>query len=111
MTPADVQRLRNAIQVLVQQTGPLGTCMDYIQEDVGQMSSELHRWEEDCRTHERTLEEEEGRSAEILRPLQLELKDLENQVDESKAKISAMKAEIAKNESNVTSILKLVATA
>ena len=45
----DVERLRKAVQVLVQQTGPLGTCMDYIQEDVGIMVMELHRWEEECR--------------------------------------------------------------
>ena len=82
MSPQDVERLRAAIQVLVQQTGPLGTCMDYIQEDVGQMSAELHKWEEDCRKYERTLDAEKERSDEVLRPLQLELKDLESQVEE-----------------------------
>ncbi len=41
--------MRSSIQLLVQHTGPLGTCMDYIQEDVSLMTAELHRWEEDCR--------------------------------------------------------------
>jgi hypothetical protein len=41
--------MRGAIQALVQQTGPLGTCLDFIQEDIGMMSSELHKWEEECR--------------------------------------------------------------
>jgi hypothetical protein len=45
----DIERLRKAVQVLVQHTGPLGTCMDYIQEDIGIMTMELHRWEEECR--------------------------------------------------------------
>lgn len=45
----DMERLRGAIQLLVQHTGPLGTCMDFIQEDIGLMSAELHRWEEECR--------------------------------------------------------------
>lgn len=45
----DIERLRKAVQVLVQHTGPLGTCMDYIQEDIGIMTLELHRWEEECR--------------------------------------------------------------
>ena len=49
LTEDDMERLRNSIQVLVQHTGPLGTCMDFIQEDVGLMSSELHRWEDECR--------------------------------------------------------------
>jgi hypothetical protein len=45
----DIERLRKAVQTLVQHTGPLGTCMDYIQEDIGIMTMELHRWEEECR--------------------------------------------------------------
>jgi hypothetical protein len=47
----DVERLRKAVQTLVQHTGPLGTCMDYVQEDVGIMTTELHRWEEECRKY------------------------------------------------------------
>ena len=45
----DLEKMRSSIQVLVQHTGPLGTCMDYIQEDVSLMTAELHRWEEECR--------------------------------------------------------------
>jgi hypothetical protein len=45
----DLEKLRSSIQLLVQHTGPLGTCMDYIQEDISLMTAELHRWEEDCR--------------------------------------------------------------
>ena len=45
----DLEKMRSSIQVLVQHTGPLGTCMDYIQEDVALMTAELHRWEEECR--------------------------------------------------------------
>jgi hypothetical protein len=44
--------LRKAVQVLVQHTGPLGTCMDYVQEDVGFMTAELHRWEEECQKYD-----------------------------------------------------------
>lgn len=46
---SDLEKMRSSIQLLVQHTGPLGTCMDYIQEDVSLMTAELHRWEEDCR--------------------------------------------------------------
>ena len=31
--------------------GPLGTCMDFIQEDISLMTTELHRWEEECRRY------------------------------------------------------------
>ena len=43
----DIEKLRSAIQVLVQQTGPLGSTMDFIQEDVGVMTAELRKWEEE----------------------------------------------------------------
>lgn len=46
---SDIERLRSATQVLVQHTGPLGTCMDFIQEDVSLMTAELHKWEAECR--------------------------------------------------------------
>lgn len=46
---SEVEKLRNAIQLLVKHTGPLGSCMDFIQEDIGLMSNELHKWEDQCR--------------------------------------------------------------
>ena len=69
----DMERLRGAIQVLVQHTGPLGTCMDYVQEDISLMAAELQRWEEECRRHEGDVESEKRRSRDILQPLQVEL--------------------------------------
>jgi hypothetical protein len=47
----DLDKIRSSIQALVQQTGPLGTCMDFIQEDISLMTSELHKWEEECRKY------------------------------------------------------------
>jgi hypothetical protein len=76
----DIERMRASIQALVQQTGPLGTCMDFIQEDIGLMSAELHRWEEDCRKYESLAEVERLKTQEILQPIQSELSDIEEQV-------------------------------
>jgi hypothetical protein len=45
----DLEKIRLSVQSLVAQTGPLGTCMDFIQEDISLMTAELHKWEEDCR--------------------------------------------------------------
>ena len=60
-------RLRAAIQVLVQHTGPLGTCMDYVQEDISLMTGELHKWGEECRKYEGEMEIEKKKSADLLR--------------------------------------------
>lgn len=45
----DIEKLRNCIQMLVKYTGPLGSCMEYIQEDIGLMTNELKKWEEESR--------------------------------------------------------------
>ena len=44
----DIEKLRTYIQSLVKCTGPLGSCMDFIQEDITLMSNELKKWEEEC---------------------------------------------------------------
>jgi len=106
----DMERLRGAIQVLVQHTGPLGTCMDYVQEDISLMAAELQRWEEECRRHEVEVESEKRRSRDVLQPLQVELAELEEQLLEQKARISSTKAAIARNDDRIQQILKIVAT-
>lgn len=108
---SDIERLRKAVQVLVQHTGPLGTCMDYIQEDVSIMTTELHRWEEDCRKYEIEVETQKKRTEEILNPLQRELDEVQLQIEEQQLKVSVTKATIAKNESRIQQILRLTATA
>lgn len=111
LAEGDMERLRAAIQVLVQHTGPLGTCMDYIQEDVGMMTQELHKWEEEARKYEAEVEIERKKSQQILQPLLAEQANLEDQIKEQIAKISSKKAAIARNDERIQQILKLVATA
>lgn len=76
----DIDRLRKAVQVLVQHTGPLGTCMDYVQEDIGLMTAELHRWEEECQKYEMELEQQKAKTELTLKPFYSELNELEEQV-------------------------------
>jgi hypothetical protein len=78
--PGDIDRLRRAVQVLVQHTGPLGTSIDFIQEDIGLMTAELRRWEEDCRKSEIELDAQKQKTAQVLKPLIAELNELEEQV-------------------------------
>lgn len=80
LAEGDIERLRGAIQVLVQHTGPLGSCLDFLQEDVGLMTAELRRWEEEARRYEVRVDNERQRSQEILHPLQAELMDVDDQV-------------------------------
>lgn len=108
LSDGDIDKLRSAIQILVQHTGPLGTCMDYIQEDIGMMTAELHKWEDDCRKYDAEVEVEIRKSQETLHPLRMEQHDLDDQIAEQIAKISSIKAQIARNDDRIQQILKLV---
>jgi hypothetical protein len=57
------------------------------------------------------LEGEKQKSESILKPFQLELSDLEEEVKDKIAQVSAMKASIARNETRIQQQLKYVATA
>jgi len=107
----DLQKMRASIQLLVQHTGPLGTCMDYILEDISLMTAELHRWEEECRKYEAEYEESKRKTKEALHPLKLELAEIDDQIFEAIAKVSSAKAACARDDEKIQQILKLSATA
>jgi hypothetical protein len=46
-----MEKLRSVIQTLVQHVGPLGSGMDFLQEDSETMTSELRKWEEESRKY------------------------------------------------------------
>jgi TRAF3-interacting protein 1 len=106
----DIERLRVSIQSLVQHTGPLGGCLDYLQEDVGLMNVELRKWEDECRKYEVRVETERSKSAEVLHPLQSELAEIEAQIAERAALISSTKSNISRNEERLMQLLKLVSS-
>jgi len=106
----DLERLRQSIQTLVQHTGPLGGCLDYLQEDVGLMTTELRKWEDECRKFEGRVEKERAKSVEVLYPLTAQLTELEAQIAERVSRISSAKANIARNEDRLLQLLRLVST-
>ena len=106
----DLERLRSSIQVLVQHTGPLGGVLDFLQEDVGLMTTELRRWEEECRKYEAKLAVERDKSAEELQPLQAELAELDSQIAEKILLIGSTKANIARNDDKLMQLMKLMSS-
>jgi len=107
----DLEKIRSSIQLLVQHTGPLGTCMDYIQEDISMMTAELHRWEEECRKYEADYAEAKARTKELLQPLRMELNDVEDEIAQVIAKIATAKAATARKDNEIQQVLRLVVTA
>jgi TRAF3-interacting protein 1 len=106
----DLEKMRQAIQSLVQQTGPLGTCLDFIQEDISLMSGELHKWEEECRRYEVEYDEARKKTKEKLIPLRNELDEINDQIAEQISLISATKNSNLKMEEKIQATLKMIAT-
>lgn len=55
----ELEKLRTSIQTLCRSALPLGKIMDYIQEDVDAMHSELSLWHRERRQHTEALQKEQ----------------------------------------------------
>lgn len=106
----DLERLRSSIQTLVQNTGPLGSCLDYLQEDIALMTTELRKWDDECRKCEVRVEKERAKSADLLYPLTSQLGEIEAQIAERVNRVSSLKANIARNEDRLLQLLRLVSS-
>ncbi|KAI8915056.1 microtubule-binding protein MIP-T3-domain-containing protein [Entophlyctis helioformis] len=54
----EIEALRESIQMLCQNTNPLGKTMDYMQEDVDSMNKELELWRKECASFKLRLDDE-----------------------------------------------------
>tara|TARA_B110000305_G_C19343492_1_gene590420 strand:+ start:688 stop:1059 length:372 start_codon:yes stop_codon:yes gene_type:complete len=106
LTEKDMEQLTNAVQRLVQSTAPLGKCMDYVQEDLGQMAKERERWQSTYRAKIDDLSEAKKRTEEELNPLKQSLTDLGDQVLEKIQKIKSLKNSSAVNTARIAQLLR-----
>eukprot|EP00639_Heterosigma_akashiwo_P021269 CAMPEP_0206406752 /NCGR_PEP_ID=MMETSP0294-20121207/30018_1 /ASSEMBLY_ACC=CAM_ASM_000327 /TAXON_ID=39354 /ORGANISM="Heterosigma akashiwo, Strain CCMP2393" /LENGTH=260 /DNA_ID=CAMNT_0053865635 /DNA_START=1 /DNA_END=783 /DNA_ORIENTATION=+ len=106
----EVERLRAGVQLLCQSANPLGKCMDYVTEDLTMMSTELERWAADHRRKTEVLEEEQKETEESLQPLRLTLLEVTEQIKEQIQKINGVKANIARNDERIRSLLEMIST-
>jgi len=56
VTSAEVEKLKNLMQVLARNANPLGKLMDFVQEDVDAMQRDLIKWREESRKLDAALE-------------------------------------------------------
>ncbi|XP_064142516.1 TRAF3-interacting protein 1 isoform X4 [Loxodonta africana] len=97
----EIEKLRMSIQTLCKSALPLGKMMDYIQEDVDAMQSELQLWHSESRQHAEALHREQSITDCAVEPLKAELAELEQLIRDQQDKICAVKANILKNEEKI----------
>ncbi|KAE9347739.1 hypothetical protein PF008_g7684 [Phytophthora fragariae] len=108
---AEMNALRADIQRLCQAANPVGKSVEFVHEDLDAMSKELEFWRKEYARKRDALTDEQKRTEEALQPLQVQLREVEEQVKEQLHKINSLKAVIAKNEEKTQQLLRMVVSA
>ncbi|GBG31640.1 TRAF3-interacting protein 1 [Hondaea fermentalgiana] len=102
----DVDKIRDAIQLVCQSTNPLGKCMDFVHEDLSAMSKELDKWRSEYRKCCDAMEDEKRITSETLLPLRGKLTEVDENIRDKHARIATLKASIAKNDQRIAELLR-----
>uniref|UniRef100_A0A1A8PAL5 TRAF3-interacting protein 1 n=2 Tax=Nothobranchius rachovii TaxID=451742 RepID=A0A1A8PAL5_9TELE len=101
----EVKRLSSFIQGVCSRSQMLGKIVDYIQEDVDAVQTELHTWRRENREHAQSLLQEQRATDQTLETLKANLAELEQQIKDQQDKICAVKSNIMKNEEKIQKIV------
>jgi len=104
----DVEHLRELTQSMTKTIAPLGKSMDFISEDVENMTKEYENWHNKSKAAKQSLEEELKKTETELQPLEDKLAEIEEQIREQKGKITNIKSQIFKNDGIIQGLLASV---
>ena len=98
MVSTDLPTLLELIQGIARSVVPLGKCMDSVQSDLGQMSKERDRWQSACQKNIEALDASKKRVGDALDPLMDKLKSTDEQLQQKRRQIDAIKGRINQNQ-------------
>jgi len=104
----DINSLRESIQFLCRNTNPLGKTMDYIQEDFDSMIKELEGWKSESVKYSDLLKTELETTEETLKPLQEQLREVEQNIAEELERINSQNATIIRNKEKIDKLLQSI---
>lgn len=102
----NINDLRQKIQKICQSVNPLGKCIDFVYEDMDQMTKELAKWRQSYTTYLEKYEEERAVSTQMLEPLTNELSVVTQDVIDATKKIHTTKAMIKRNDETILQLLE-----
>ncbi|KAK3265176.1 hypothetical protein CYMTET_26127 [Cymbomonas tetramitiformis] len=103
----EVQKLREAVQLLCQSTNPLAKGMDQLQEDIENMNKELSYWSEERRKYGTRLTEEQRITEEELSRIG-NIPELDEEMKSMHDKVNSVKAQILRNDDTIERLLSMV---
>ncbi|XP_062816244.1 TRAF3-interacting protein 1 isoform X6 [Anolis carolinensis] len=101
----EIDKFRGSIQALCRSALPLGKIMDYIQEDVDAMKTELQIWQNENKQLEEALQKEQSITDGVVEPLKAELVELDQLIKDEQDRICAKRANILKNEERIQKMI------
>ncbi|XP_067325971.1 TRAF3-interacting protein 1 isoform X2 [Anolis sagrei] len=101
----EMDKFRGSIQALCRSALPLGKIMDYIQEDVDAMKTELQIWQNENKQLEEALQKEQSITDSVVEPLKAELAELDQLIKDEQDRICAKRANILKNEERIQKMI------
>ncbi|RWS26461.1 hypothetical protein B4U80_02463 [Leptotrombidium deliense] len=104
----DIEKLKEGIQMLTRLANPLGRVLDYLQEDVDSMISELKSWEEEYQNNVEQLQKEKSVVDNDLISLRAELEAIDREISEQLEKITMSKANIIRKEDTLQRLVDMV---
>ena len=77
-------------------------------EDIEAMKGELSAWQADYKRRCQDLEQAQEATKDELQPLERELKEADDKIEDEVNKINSVKAKIAKNDARIQELLRMV---
>jgi TRAF3-interacting protein 1 len=108
MSGDQLEFLRESIQTLCQSVNPLAKCMEYVSDDIAQMTKESDEWRSMHRDKASDAGGKEEEKDEAIRDLEDRRNELDDKIDEQKVKINSVKATIARNDQRIKDLLRMV---
>ena len=102
----DVGAIKEAVQGLVQSTTPLGKVIDYLQEDLANMSKEMQFWVNEEKAYAGRVDEERRATEDIASGFEGQQRELDDEVAAMEAKIAAARAEMMHNDQRIQRMIQ-----
>jgi len=105
----EIEKLRASVQTVCQSATPLAKIIDYIQEDMDAMQTELQMWCAENKEYEIKIQEEESVTQRCVKSSQAELEEVEEGILSYRNQVAATKANILRNKEKINKMVKAVA--
>ncbi|CAG9466426.1 unnamed protein product [Pedinophyceae sp. YPF-701] len=106
--PADLEQIKATVQQLCKATEPLGKAMDFLQEDVDGMVKEYNYWAEESRKFQQELGSIQSQASGSETKVN-ELARLDEELAGKRAELTALKAQVLRNDRTIERLLAVVA--